>query len=109
MSDAALILRLSKAIEADRDRPVVNQQVNPTDPVAIEIVLHEGDFAVDTYMEKWTALYRDKFEDPSVFDHFVFEFQMIVRREIKAKITASQQIIAAELEEPEEGDEDESV
>lgn len=111
MTDAALILQLSKEIRADAERPTVDQQVNPTDPVAIEIVLHEADFAVDKYMAKWTLTWREKFTDPTVFDNFVWEYKLLVRREIKQLIASAQQIIAAEIEdeEPEEGDPDGGV
>lgn len=103
MTDAALILQLSKAIRADEERPVVDQQVNPTDPIAIEIVLHEADFAVDKYMAKWEKLYRHQFVDPSVYDAFVREYALLVRREIKVLIAAAQQVIS-ENEEPDEDD-----
>lgn len=111
MTDAALILQLSKAIRADEERPVVDQQVNPTDPIAIEIVLHEADFAVDKYMAKWEKLYRHQFVDPSVYDAFVREYALLVRKEIKVLIAAAQQVIADEMEdkEPEEGDDDGGV
>lgn len=105
MSDAALLLQLSKAIRADLDRPVVDQQVNPTDPVAIEIVLHEADFAVEKYMEKW-AHFREKFTDKSAYDAFVREYQLLVRREIKQLIAAAQQLISEE-EDGEPDDEEE--
>lgn len=109
MTDAALILQLSKEIRADVERPSVDQSLNPTDPVAIEIVLHEGDFAVDKYMAKWDS-WREKFTDPTVYDNFVWEYKLLVRREIKQRIAVAQQIIAAELEEEdEEGDPDGGV
>jgi hypothetical protein len=109
VTDAALILKLSKEIRADAERPTVDQQINPTDPVAIEIVLHEADFAVDKYMAKWTQ-WREKFTDPTVYDNFVWEYKLLVRREIKQLIASAQQIIAAELEEEdEEGDPDGGV
>ena len=96
-------------MRADPDRPVVDQQINPTDAVAIEIVLHEADFAVDKYMVKY-AQWREKFTDPSVFDNFVWEYKLLVRREIKQMIATAQQIIANELEEEdEEGDPDGGV
>lgn len=104
MTDAALILQLSKEIRADAERPTVDQQINPTDPVAIEIVLHEADFAVDKYMAKWLN-WREKFKDPTVFDNFVWEYKLLVRREIKQLIASAQQIIAEEKEN-EEGDDD---
>lgn len=98
MTDAALILQLSKEIRADAERPTVDQALNPTDPVAIEIVLHEADFAVDKYMAKWDS-WREKFTDPTVYDNFVWEYKLLVRREIKQMIAAAQQVIAEELEE----------
>lgn len=49
-------------------------------------------------MEKWKAIYRDQFADPTVYDNFVHEFQMKARRDIKAMIAAAQQMIAEELE-----------
>ena len=113
MSDVDLIWALTEAVRTDSEKPVLDQRFNPTDPVAIEIVLHEADFAVESYMEKWKALYRDRFADPSVYDNFVREYQLKVRKDVKQMIATAQQFIAEELEEarleeeePEEGDED---
>jgi len=107
-----LILELTEAVRNDSERPELDQRFNPTDPVAIEIILHEADFAVESYMEKWKNQYREKFDDPTVYDNFVLEFQMKVRRDVKAMIATAQQFIAdqiAEEAEPEEGDEDGGV
>ncbi len=114
MSDAELILKLTKAIREDSVKPAIDQQFNPTDPVAIEIVLHETDFAVEGYMEKWKVEYRDKFTDPTVYDAFVLEYQMRARKDVKRMIAAAQQMIADDLErerqeENEEPDEDGGV
>ena len=98
MSDVNLIWELTEAVRHDSEKPVLNQRFNPTDPVAIEIVLHEGDYAVEQYMEKWKTQYRDRFADPSVYDNFVLEFQMKVRKDVKAMIATAQQFIADELE-----------
>lgn len=106
MSDAELILELTKAIREDPVKPMLDQRFNPTDPVAIEIVLHEADFAVEGYMEKFTVAYRHKFQDPTVYDAFVREYQMRARRDIKSMIAAAQQMIAEELEEQENEDEE---
>lgn len=109
MTDAALIIKLSREIRADAERPTVDQQINPTDPVAIEIVLHEADFAVDKYMAKFNN-WREKFVDPKVFDNFVWEYKLLVRREIKQLIAAAQQVIAEEKEnDNQEGDDDGGV
>jgi hypothetical protein len=111
VNDAELVLEMSKAIRKDPQRPSLNQRFNPTDPVAIEIVLHETDYSVESYMEKWKAEYRDRFEDPTVYDNFVLEWQMRARKEVKALIAAAQEYIAEEIElqqeiedEGEEGD-----
>jgi len=113
VSDAELILQLTKAIREDSVKPAIDQKFNPTDPVAIEIVLHETDFAVEAYMEKWKAEYRDKFVDPAVYDDFVYEYQMRARKDVKRMIAAAQQMIADDLEreknEREEPDEDGGV
>lgn len=112
MSDAELILQLTKAIREDTVKPAIDQKFNPTDPVAIEIVLHETDFAVEGYMEKWKAEYRHRFTDPSVYDAFVLEYQMRARKDVKRMIAAAQQMIADELEaeqQDEEPDEDGGV
>lgn len=106
-TDAELILQLTKAIREDPVKPLLDQQFNPTDPVAIEIVLHEADFAVEGYMEKWGAIYRHQFMDPKVYDEFVREYQLRARRDIKRLVAAAQQMIAEELNnEDEEPDED---
>lgn len=107
MSDVDLIWELTEAIRKDSVKPSIDQRFNPTDPVAIEIVLHETDYAVESYMEKWRALYRDRFADPSVYDNFVREFQMKCRKDVKAMIAAAQQMIAEEIEEKENERQDE--
>jgi hypothetical protein len=112
VSDAELILQLTKAIREDPVKPLLDQQFNPTDPVAIEIVLHEADFAVENYMAKWQVLYRHQFVDPNVYDEFVREFQLRARKDIKKLIAAAQQMIAEELDkedQDEEPDEDGGV
>ena len=110
--DSDLIWELTEAIRSDPEKPLIEQRFNPADPVAIEIAMHEADFAVESYMEKWRSEYRDRFSDPSVYDDFVLGFQMKVRRDVKAMIAAAQQFIADEIErerleeeEPEEDDE----
>jgi hypothetical protein len=112
-TDAELILQLTKAIRDDTVKPEIDQKFNPTDPVAIEIVLHEVDFAVEGYMEKWKLIYRPQFADPQVYDDFVFEYQMRSRKEVKRMIAAAQQMIAEDIErekqEDEEPDEDGGV
>ena len=108
MTDLELIWELTEAVRHDSEKPSLEQRFNPVDPVAIEIVLHEADFAVERYMEKWKTQFRDKFADPSLYDTFVLEFQMKVRGDVKAMIAAAQQFIADELEserEEEDGDE----
>jgi len=109
VSDALLILELTEAIRSDSDRPVLEQRFNPADPIAIELILHEADFAVERYMDKWKG-YRDRFEDPTRYDNFVLDFQMKVRRDVKAMISAAQEYLANELErEEEEPEEDEEA
>lgn len=106
MSDADLLHELIEAIRNDSDAPTLEQRLNPTDPIEIEIVLHEADFAVDLYMEKWKAQFRDRFDDPTQYDAFVLDFQMRVRKEVKEMISVAQQYIAEEREEKEEEDDD---
>ena len=104
MSDVELILELTKLCRADEEKPVFDQKFNPTDPIAIEIVMHEADFAVEAYMDKWTTLYRHRFQQPEVYDNFVREYQLRVRQNLKRMIAAAQRYIQEELEG--EGDEE---
>jgi hypothetical protein len=106
VSDIDLIWELTEAVRNDSVRPVLDQKFNPTDPIAIEIILHEADFAVESYMEKWKSQYRERFADPTVYDNFVLEFQMKVRRDVKAMIAAAQQFIAEEIENEGQNEED---
>lgn len=106
MSDVELILELTKLCRDDEEKPVFEQKFNPTDPIAIEIVMHEADFAVEAYMGKWTALYRHRFQQPEVYDRFVLEYQMRVRQNLKKMIAAAQRYIQDEIE---EGDDDGGV
>jgi hypothetical protein len=107
VSDADLVLELAEAVRNDSEKPVLEQRFNPIDPVAIEIVLHEADFAVERYMEKWES-FRERFADPSVYDAFVRDFQTTVRKDVKAMVSAAQQFIADQQQEDfGEGDDEE--
>lgn len=109
MNDVDLLSELTEAIRSDSEKPTLEQRFNPVDPIDIEIVLHEADFAVESYMEKWKSQYRERFADPSVYDAFVLNFQRRARKDVKALIATAQQFIADELEgeqEDEEGDEE---
>jgi hypothetical protein len=106
VSDVELILELTKLCREDEEKPLFDQKFNPTDPIAIEIVMHEADFAVEAYMKKWTRLYRHRFQQPEVYDNFVREYQMRVRQNLKKMIAAAQRYIQDEIE---EGDDDGGV
>lgn len=108
MGDAELILELTEAIRSDSAAPVLEQQFDPIDPVAIEIVLHEADFTIEGYMEKWKG-FRDRFSDPAVYDAFVLNYQMRVRKDLKRIIAAAQQYIADAIDHSEESDEEEGT
>ena len=103
-----LIWELTEAVRHDTEKPALEQRFNPADPIAIELVLHEADFSVDRYMEKWKS-FRERFADPTLYDNFILEFQMKVRKDVKVMISQAQQFIAEELEqeqrEDDEGDE----
>ena len=92
-----LLSELTEAVRKDPEKPVLDQRFNPLDPIAIEIVLHEADFAVERYMERW-GQYRERFTNTSLYDNFILEFQMKVRRDVKALIGTAQQFIADERE-----------
>jgi hypothetical protein len=106
MGDVDLIWELTEAVRHDTEKPSIEQRFNPVDPVAIEIVLHEADFAVERYMEKWKSL-REKFADPSLYDNFVLEFQIKVRKDVKQMIGSAQQFIAEQLEQEQNEEDDE--
>ena len=99
MTDGTLILQLAKALREDPDKPVLDQKFNPTDPVSIEIVMHEADYCVENYMkEKWEPIWRPRFSDPTVYDAFVLEYQMKVRGNLKQVIGEAQRYIHDEVE-----------
>jgi hypothetical protein len=104
VDDADLILELDEAIRTDLDAPVLEQQFNPIDPVAIEIVMHEADFAIENYMKKWES-FRDRFSEPMMFDAYVLGYQIRVRRDLKQIIFAAQQFLADAVDPEEEGEE----
>jgi len=107
VTDGELILQLRKAILDDPEKPIIDQKFNPTDEIAVALVLYEVDFAVDKYMEKYRS-YREKFSDPSVFDDFVLMYQQKARKDVRQVISEAQQLIAEDMEqeENEEGFED---
>lgn len=107
MTDGELIIQLTKAINEDPDKPLLDQQFNPTDPIAVALVLYEVDFAVDKYMEKYASI-REQFSDPVAYDNFVLFYQQKARADVKLIISEAQQMIAEDLEN-EEGDDDGGV
>ncbi len=98
-------MELTRVVRSDSERPTLEQRFNPVDPVDIEIVLHEADFAVESYMKKWKS-FRERFADPSLYDAFVLDFQMRVRKDVKVMIVQAQRYIANELEGGWEGEEE---
>jgi len=106
VSDDTLLLELTEAVRKDSEKPVLDQRLNPLDPIAIEIILHEADFAIERYMEKWKE-YRDRFSNPSLYDNFILEFQMKVRKDVKSLIGTAQQFIAEEIETERQEEDDE--
>ena len=101
MDDVELILELTEAVRNDTTAPVLEQQFDPTDPVAIEIVMHEADFTIESYMEKWKS-FRERFSNPAIFDAFVLDYQMRVRKDLKEIIAHAQQYIADAIESEDE-------
>jgi hypothetical protein len=108
VDDEEIFLELDEAVRLDPAKPVLEQQFDPIDPVAIEIVLHEADFAIESYMEKWKS-FRDRFSDPIIFDAFVLAYQLRVRKGLKEIIAQAQQFIADAVGEQEEPDEEEDT
>lgn len=96
MNDKELSAQLYKAVSDDPNTPVIEQHFNPLDPVAIEIVMHEADFAIEQYMERWSA-YREKFADPKSWSDFVLAYQFKTRKDLKVMIGQAQQYIIDEL------------
>jgi hypothetical protein len=107
VSDVELILQLTKAIQLDAEKPTLDQKFNPTDPIAVMLVMYEVDYAVDTYMEKYKP-WRDKFADPTVYDNFVLMYQQQARNNVKKLISEAQEMIAEEIEQEENEDDDEA-
>jgi hypothetical protein len=108
VTDGELILALTKVVNDDPEKPMLNQEFNPTDPVAVMIVLYECDYAVENYMKKFKD-WRERFADPDVYDAFVMTYQAKARMDVKMIISRAQQMIAEELEQDEEPDEDGGV
>ena len=105
MTDGELILALTKVVNNDPEKPILNQEFNPTDPIAVMIVLYECDYAVENYMKKFSD-WREKFADPTVYDAFILTYQAKARQDVKRVISVAQQQIAEELnEEPGEDEE----
>lgn len=90
MTDPELIWQIQKAINADiAAQPILAQEIDPLDPVAVELLLYESDFAIDGYMQKYRDKYRPMFQSPEVFDNFVLEQQKKARLMLKDAILAA--------------------
>jgi hypothetical protein len=94
MSDVELILQIQKEIQDDPNPASLTQELDPLDPVAIELMLLESDNAIEVYMAGYRAKYRGLFEAPEVFDNFVLEQQTKARKSIKEGLLEVQQKLA---------------
>jgi hypothetical protein len=90
VTDPELIWQIQKDINADAAaQPILSQEIDPLDPVAVELLLYESDFAIDGYMQKFRDKYRPMFQSPDVFDNFVLEQQKKARLMLKDTILAA--------------------
>jgi len=94
MSDFDLILRISEEIKADQNKPVLEQQINPLDEVAVALLYLEADNLVETYMQQYRAKYADQFERPERFDALVVECQKTMRRGVAKFIELTRVLIS---------------
>lgn len=95
MSDVDLILQLQKELKADPNPPVLDVAFDPLDPIEIEMVLHEADFAIDGCLERYEDRYRPQFSDPTVYDNFVLEHKQKIRQIVRDAVAEAQEKIKA--------------
>jgi hypothetical protein len=91
VTDPELIWQIQGEIKVDTlAHPTLTQEIDPLDPVAVELLLLESDFVIDGYMQKFRDKYRPVFQSPDVFDSFVLEQQKKARHTLKSLILAAQ-------------------
>lgn len=86
MSDVDLILQIQQELRDDPNPPILDAQFDPLDPVEIEMICHEADFSIDRVIERYRDKYLNQFSDPSVFENFVLEHKMKIRKIIHGAV-----------------------
>jgi hypothetical protein len=115
VTDPELIWQIQKEIQADvAAQPTLAQAIDPLDPVAVELLMFESDFAIDGYMQKFRDKYGPAFQNPEVFNNFVLEQQKKARQMLKGLILEAQrklgQLGYGDLRNPfDDGGDDEDV
>lgn len=89
--DRELLKKLHKEVSEDPNPPSLTQDLDPFDPVSVELILLESDAYIDTYMTKFRSKYQSQFNDPTLFDTYVLELQIKARKVLKEGIANAQQ------------------
>ncbi len=93
MSDVDLILQLQRELNEDPNPPILDIVIDPLDPVEIEMVMHEADFAIDGCIDRYRDRYLPQFKDPQVFENFVLEHKQKIRTIVHAAVEEAREKI----------------
>ena len=90
---------------------MLNQVTDLLDPVSVEMLFFEADHLIDTQREGCAVRYRSQFQNPALFDAFVYEYRIRIRSRIKTEIDKAKTVFTSlgydmTMKDPlEEGDE----
>lgn len=70
MSDIELLQQIRAELKAT-DPPVIDLVFDPFNVIEVEFLFLQAEKAVENYLEPYRLKYRDQFQDPTAFDHFV--------------------------------------
>jgi len=93
VGDFDLVLRINEEIKADKDKPVLQQDLYSLDDVEVELLCLEADDLVDKYMQQYRAKYAGQFERPEIFDALVEEYRKLMRRNVREFIAAARELL----------------
>ncbi len=95
MSDFDLILQLQQELKEDPNPPILDVAFDPLDPVEVELIMHEADFAIDACIERYRDRYVPLFKDPQVFENFVLEHKQKIRKVVHGAVEEAKEKIRA--------------
>lgn len=93
VSDFDLILQINREIKDDRNRPRLEQEIDFSDDVAVELLYLEADHLIDSYMDRFRAKYASQFEKPERFDGLVGVYRKQMRWQVRKYVELTRELL----------------